>query len=57
MWQRLMVSIGILLAGTITSQAQWNLAKVENRVKVYTSESGSSNVKSVRVVATVDGTI
>jgi hypothetical protein len=53
-WRYLLLT-GLLLSGYFPSQAQWKLEKDENGIKIYTAESASSPVKSVKVEATLKG--
>jgi hypothetical protein len=56
MWQKRLVLSGILLAINVSVQAQWSLVKDKDGIKVYTSDTGTSSIKSVKTVATVKGT-
>jgi hypothetical protein len=55
MWQRLLLLAGVLLSANSVLQAQWNLAKDEKGIQVYTSDAGTSQVKSIKAVATLKG--
>jgi hypothetical protein len=48
--------ICLLVSSCFSAQAQWNLEKEDNGIKIYTSESSTSPVKSVKVEAIFKGT-
>jgi hypothetical protein len=56
MWQNLFLLMSMLLASNSVSMAQWTLEREENGIKVYTAQSGTSSVKSVKVEGTFKGT-